>query len=417
LLFGCFLFDDEQMASIQTVSPAETTVVKPARVLSVDVLRGITIALMILVNDPGDWGHVFAQLDHATWNGWTLTDTVFPTFLFLMGASIMFSFEARASRGNCKKTLAGHIFFRAAKIFVLYWLMVFFPKMHWTVRLFGVLPRIALCYLLVALLLLFTRRVRVLVVITAVLLVGYWVLLRWVPVPGLGMPGRDIPFMDQNANLASWIDRGFSAWTLRWLHTGTLYRGTRDPEGLLSTLPALATTLLGSLTGIWMLRSQRDAGGLRRMRPGLVFAGVIGVAAGELWSFWFPINKNLWTSSYVLLMAGLAAIALALCSWWIDGRSKPWPRWLQVSTWPWLVFGSNAILAYTVSIVLVKTGAFIKIADPQGEKHSLLSLTYRNLFASHGSTDWTSLAFAVCFVMVCFLPNWLLWRKKIFLKL
>jgi predicted acyltransferase len=402
----------------------ERTIPGPQRVLSVDLLRGLTIALMILVNDPGDWGHVFPQLDHAVWNGWTLTDLVFPTFLFLVGASIVFSLDARAAKGNCRKTLSGHVVLRAMKILVLQFVLVFFPRMSWTrLRLYGVLPRIALCYLLAGLVLIATmrlrHRVRVLVGIAAVLLVGYWVLLRWVPVPGVGMPGRDVAFMDQTQNLTSWMDRGAMAWTQRWLHTGTLYLKTRDPEGLLSTLPAVATTLLGALTGIWMRRPKgvRGGEGMRRMQFWLAVAGLLGVLAGEVWSWWFPINKNLWTSSYVLLAAGWAALALAAASWLVDRRREPWPRWLRVSTWPWFVFGSNAIAAYTVSVVVVKGLIFWKLTDSDGDKNSMWATIYETVFARNHSTEWTSLAFAVSFVVVCFLPNWWLWRRKWFLKI
>ncbi len=172
---------------------AERVVVKPQRVLSVDVLRGLTIALMILVNDPGDWSHVFSQLDHAEWNGWTLTDLVFPNFLFIVGASIVFSMTARAARGDCKGTLAGKAFARAGKIFLLDLILAYFPRMHWGgLRLYGVLTRIALCYLIAALILIATRRARWIVLIIAILLIGYWALLRWVPVPGIGVPGRDV---------------------------------------------------------------------------------------------------------------------------------------------------------------------------------------------------------------------------------
>ncbi|HEY4354591.1 MAG TPA: heparan-alpha-glucosaminide N-acetyltransferase domain-containing protein [Acidobacteriaceae bacterium] len=390
-------------------------VVKAGRVLSIDVLRGLTIALMILVNDPGDWSHVFRQLDHAEWNGWTLTDLVFPTFLFLMGASMLFSLEARAERGNCKKTLAGHIFARAGKIFLLDLVLGYFPRMHWAgLRLFGVLSRIALCSLLGGLILLVTRKAKVIAGIVIALLIGYWVLLRWVPVPGVGMPGRDMPFMDKNLNLAAWIDRGFVAWTQRWLHTGTLYNKTRDPEGLLSTLPAVATTLLGALAGMWMRRSELSAA---RMRGALALAGAVAFLAGEIWSRWFPANKNLWTSSYVLISAGLAAMAVALCSWLVDERPQPWPAWLRAITTPWLIFGSNAIAAFTVSVVLVKTMLYFGHTGADGKHRNLWGLAYYRIFAAHGSTKWTSLAFAVSVVIVCFLPNWLLWRKKIFLRL
>jgi predicted acyltransferase len=408
----------EEVSSV-AVPVREFAIGKPVRVLSVDLLRGVTIALMILVNDPGDWSHIFGQLDHAQWNGWTLTDLVFPTFLFLMGASMVFSLMARAAKGDCRKTQAGHIFARAGKIFLLDLVLAYFPRMHWGgLRLYGVLTRIALCYLLGGLLLLMTRRMRWIAAMVAVILVGYWVLLRWVPVPGLGMPGRDIPFMDRTQNLVAWMDRGVVAWTQRWLHTGVLYQHVRDPEGLLSTLPAVATTLLGAMAGIWMRRPMVE--GVRetpgRMRVMLAGAGAAALFAGLIWGRWFPINKNLWTSSYVLVAAGWAALALAGASWLVDGRPRPWPKWLSVVTWPWFVFGSNAIAAFTVSVVIVKTCLYFHVMSG-GERTTVWGAIYEDLFARHGSTVWTSLAFAVSFVVVCLLPNWLLWRRKIFLRI
>ena len=413
----------------------ERTITGPPRVLSVDLLRGITIAFMILVNDPGDWSHVFAPLDHSPWNGWTLTDLVFPTFLFLVGASIVFSLDASARKGNCRKTLSGHVILRCLKILLLQYILVFFPNMHWqTMRLYGVLPRIALCYLIAGLILIATMklksRVPVLIGIVAALLIGYWALLRFTPIPGIGLPGRDIPFMDQTQNLTSWIDRGAMAFTQRWLHTGRLYLTARDPEGLLSTLPSVATTLLGALTGLWMRQTRgqqnsstenviapRGSAALRRMQLTLAIAGILGVLAGELWSPWFPINKNLWTSSFVLLTAGWAALALSALSWIVDRRPEPWPRWLRISTWPWFVFGSNAIAAYTVSVIIVKASLFIKITGPDGIKRTLWALYYNTLFARHGSNEGTSLAFAISIVILCFLPNWWLWCHKKFLKI
>lgn len=397
---------------------AECVVVKPQRVLSVDVLRGLTIALMILVNDPGDWSHIFGPLEHAEWNGWTLTDLVFPTFLFLAGASIVFSMTARAARGNCRGTLTGRAFVRAGKIFLLAMVLNFFPYMHWThLRLYGVLSRIAVCYLFAALIVIATKRVRWLVLITAVLLVGYWILLRWVPVPVIGMPGRDVPFMDKNLNLAAWLDRAAMGWTQRWLHTGTLYNHTRDPEGLLSTLPAIATTLLGALAGLGMQAASSGRASWKNVRMRLLAWGAAGIAAGELWSRWFPINKNLWTSSYVLLAAGIATVVLAACSWMVDDRPQPWPRALRAVTWPWLVFGSNAIAAFTVSIVIVKTMLYLHATGADGVRRTWWYLVYWDVFGRGGSNVWTSLAFAVSFVIVCFLPIWFLWRRKIFLRL
>jgi predicted acyltransferase len=407
-----------------TAPDTERSIAGPPRVLSVDLLRGLTIALMILVNDAGDGKHIFEPFEHASWNGWTLTDLVFPTFLFLIGASIIFSLDSRAQKGDCRKTLSAHILLRTLKILLLQYILIFFPGMHWrTMRLYGVLPRIALCYLLAGLVLIavmkLKSRVPVIAGVVAVLLIGYWVLLRWVPVPGAGLPGRDIPFMDQTLNLTSWLDRGTMAWTQRWLHTGTLYLKARDPEGLLSTLPAVATTLLGALAGLWMRRPKGERGttSLRRMQISLAVAGLLSVLAGELWSFWFPINKNLWTSSYVLLAAGWAALALAALSWLVDRRPEPWPRWLRISTWPWFVFGSNAIAAYTVSVIVVETAFYFGFADAAGVRHSLWWWYYNDVFARSQSTEWTSLAFATSIVLVCFLPNWGLWHKKRFLKI
>jgi len=402
-----------------TVSPTAVTRVAPNRVLSVDMLRGLTVALMILVNDPGDWNRLFKQLDHAEWSGWTLTDLVFPTFLFLMGASIVFSLEARAAKGDCWKTQMGRIFARSAKIFALDLLLAYFPRMHWThLRIYGVLTRIALCYLLAGLILLATRRVKVLVGIIAVLLVGYWLIMRFAPVPGIGVPGRDVPLLDEIGNMTAWVDRTVVAWMQQHFHTGRLYRKTSDPEGLLSTLTAVATVLMGALAGIWM-RHVDGAWHSRKMKLMELRLALMGLGlflAGEIWARWFPINKNLWTSSYVLLSAGLATMALAFCSWMVDRRPEPWPKWLKAVSWPWFVFGSNAIAAFVISEVIVKAALYFKVTNAAGDRQPIWEWTYDNIFARHGSNEWTSLAFALTFVLICFLPIWLLWRKKIFLK-
>ncbi len=416
----------QAVAATALVERASTNQRAPvARVLSVDVLRGLTIALMILVNDPGDWGHVYSQLDHAAWNGFTLTDFVFPSFLFIVGVSIVLSTQARMARGNCRATLAGHIFRRAATIFVIKMFLTAFPHFHWThLRIFGVLTRIALCYLIAGLLCLAVWKLRhraaILAVVTTVLLIGYWALLRFVPVPGSGMPGRDIPFLDPHANLAAWLDRGFNAFTHRLLHTGSLYNGDRDPEGLLSTMPAVATTLLGVIAGVFLI-----AQNLPRSAKVLLFAryGALFATLGLAWSRTFPLNKNLWTSSYVLFSAGLSLLLLALFYWLIDIRGANQTRAGKALLWPWLVFGSNAITAFVVSNFLVELATWIKVpagalasAGNPATRISAWLWTYRNLFARHGSTQLTSLAFAIGFTALCFLPNWLLWRRRIFLK-
>ncbi|HEY0308828.1 MAG TPA: DUF5009 domain-containing protein [Acidobacteriaceae bacterium] len=376
------------------------------RVAAVDVLRGLTVALMLLVNDPGDWHHVYAQLDHSAWNGCTLTDLVFPTFLFVMGCSIVFSMQARLARGDSRAQLAKHVVRRGVELLLLGWFLAAMPYFHILhMRLYGVLPRIALCSLLAGLICLQVRRWQWLAVVVVALLVGYWALMRFVPVPGYGMPVRNVPLLDSDGNLAAWLDRS--------LHIGRLYERTRDPEGLLSTLPAIATTLLGALTGYWL----RAATPARRKTLAMLGAVVMLLATGWLWGHWFPINKKLWTSSYVLLCAGWALLALAPLYWLLDvRRAQERSKMVGAAIWPWLVFGSNAIAAFALGVLLVKL-AFLVHVIHDDMSISLWTWIYDFGFARDGSTLNTSLAFAVAFVCVCFVPVWALWRKRIFLKL
>jgi predicted acyltransferase len=387
----------------------------PTRVLSVDVLRGITIAFMILVNDPGDWSHVYSQLDHATWNGWTLTDLVFPSFLFLIGMSLIFSLQSRIGKGDSRRTLAWHIFRRAVIIFAIKMFLSAYPHFHLAhLRIYGVLTRIALCYLCAGLICLWTRKIIPLACITAALLIGYWALMRFVPVPGFGIPTHDIPLLDQTGNLTAWLDRHISAFTLRTIHMGRLYQTTRDPEGLLSTLPAIATTLLGSITAVFMRSPQYTQATKRNV---FALTGALFVAAGELWNRTFPINKNLWTSSYVLLAAGISLLGLALFYWLVDmQRVQDKSRIAKAALWPWLVFGSNAIAAFVISELLVETMLWIKVPDA-GKTITSWNWLYVHCFSHGHSTEITSVAFALAFVVVCFLPNWFLWHKRIFLKI
>ena len=408
--------------------PAPNRVLSP-RVLSVDALRGLTIALMILVNDPGDWDHVYTQLDHAAWNGFTLTDFVFPNFLFLVGASIILSLESRLARGQSRRTLALHILRRAVLLFAVNVFLATFPHYHWTtMRIFGVLTRIALCYLVAGLICLVSRRARTLLAISAGLLIGYWALMRFVPVPGFGVPTHAMPILDPERNLAAWLDRACNAFTQRTFHTGRLYRHSSDPEGLLSTLPAIATTLIGAVTGVWLRRAAPASKAtpvppIQFLRV-LFLAGALCLMVGLLWSFSFPLNKNLWTSSYVLFAAGWSLLLLALCYWLIDVRRLNQTRAGKALLFPWLVFGSNAIFAFVFSNTLVEIMLWIKVPAsalirPAAPASHITAWfwTYRHIFARHQSTNVTSLVFALAFVALCFLPNWLLWRKKVFLRI
>ena len=306
----------------QMVEPSVGTM-RPQRLISLDVLRGITIAFMIMVNNnggAGSWGF----MKHAVWNGLTATDLVFPTFVFVVGASIVFAVEARLARGATRAELAWHTVKRAAILFLLGMVVNNFPLFKLdNMRFYGVLQRIAICYLVVGLFYLWDRRVWTKAAALLVLLVGYWVLVRWVPVPGAGMPGRDVPFMDQTQNLVSWLDRLLMPHHLYMDSSGPNLHNVRDPEGLLSDLPAIGTALIGLLTGLW-LRSGRS---VKHKAQGLAAAAVTCLALGYLWSLEFPLNKNMWTSSYVLVAAGWSLTVLTLAFWMVEGGQRRWGGW------------------------------------------------------------------------------------------
>jgi len=364
----------------------------------VDVFRGITIAFMILVNN-GVSNYAFPALEHAEWNGWTPTDLVFPTFLFLVGVTIVFSFESRLSRGASKSSLLLHTFRRACILFALGLVVNGFPYFPLaTLRIYGVLQRIAICFLIASILYLLDRRPASKVVLIVLALFGYWILLRWVPVPGYGMPGRDFPLFDQTRNLGAYIDRH--------IFPGRLYRGVRDPEGLLSDLPAVATTLLGTLTAMW-LRSKRSPS---IKAWGMLSAGILGVILGQVWGLWFPINKNLWSSSYVLFAAGIALIALSICYWAIDIKN-----WKTGWTYIWLVFGMNAITVYVFSELLSATLYAIKVHSGI-RTVSLSAYLFAHCFSGISSHHLASLAYSISIVAICFVPVAILYRQKIFLK-
>lgn len=394
------------MSTTQAVQAAgiakETQAVARAdRIQSVDVFRGLTIALMILVNNNGDSRAAYWPLLHSQWNGWTPTDLVFPFFVFIVGVSMVYSFRSRLARGDSRASIFMHAVRRAVILFAIGVLVInSFPD-HYQfdhIRIYGVLQRIAICYLIAAVFVLWTGT-RGQIVGIAACLIGYWILMRYVPVPGFGVPGRDIPLLDPDRNWVAWLDRK--------LLMGHLYEGTRDPEGLLSTIPAIGTILLGVLTGEW-LRSNRTA---RAKALWMLIFGIVGLAAGKFFNIWFPINKKLWTSSYVVFTAGFALVVLALCYWVLDVRKRrgPW-------TMPVLVFGMNAIAAYTLSEML-SAGLDSWRMGAGGHEASVRELIYYHLFASpqaHGAN--ASLAYSIAFVLVCWLVMWILYRKKIFLK-
>src|SRR5271166_1867697 len=287
-------------AQLETTAIASGTI--SSRLISLDVFRGATIAAMILVNNAGDEPSSYWPLQHAEWNGWTPTDLIFPFFLFIVGVAMPFSLSSRLKRGAAPLELLRHALRRGAALFALGLFLNGFPN-HYQLnswRVYGVLQRIAICYVITAVLALWSKR-RGWIVAAVACLAGYWIIMRYVPVPGFGVPTHDMPLLDPDRNLVAWLDRKLLA--------GHLYEGTRDPEGVLSTIPALATSLLGLLTGQW-LRAARSP---KSKAVGMALFGVVGVLAGKILNLGFPINKKLWTSSYVVFTAGLALLCLALC--------------------------------------------------------------------------------------------------------
>ena len=372
------------------------------RLLSLDALRGITIAFMIMVNNNGS-DHAWWFMKHAEWNGLTPTDLVFPTFLFVAGVSAVFAIEARLAKGATRASVAWQTVRRVAILFALGLVVNGFPYFPLgTLRIYGVLQRIAVCYGIAALLYLWDSGWRSKAAIAATALLSYWILMRWVPVPGLGVPGHDIPFLDKDANLVAWLDRH--------ILPGRLYEGTRDPEGLLSDLPALATALLGVLTGIW-LRSKES---LRGKAVGLAGGAATCLALGSLWAVWFPLNKKLWTSSYVLVAAGISLTLLALLFWAIEVSG--WAR-KSSGKWTWapLVLGSNAIAAYMISELL---GSALDLVGRwfAGPQFSVTRWVFVHWFAWIPDGGLASFAYSFVYLAVCFLPVWVLYRNKIFLK-
>ncbi|HEV7967700.1 MAG TPA: heparan-alpha-glucosaminide N-acetyltransferase domain-containing protein [Candidatus Acidoferrales bacterium] len=404
------------IATAETIStPASNTgaaanLTRPARMVSLDVFRGATIAAMILVNDPGSWSHIYPPLEHAEWNGWTPTDLIFPFFLFIVGVSLTLSLASRIARGLTRGALALHVVRRSALIFAIGLFLNGFPEFDFSsIRIMGVLQRIALCYLVAGLLYLATfqseptsdgparvrANLRVTAAVAVVLLVGYWALMMFVPVPGYGAG-----HLGKDDNLGAYIDRALMSGHL-WGESVTW-----DPEGLLSTLPAIASLLIGILAGEW-LRSDRRAG-LKAL--GLAAAGLVLVVAGRLIHPYFPINKNLWTSSFVLFTAGFAMLALAGCYWIVDVRA--WRAW----TSPFLVFGMNAILGYALAALVSEVSTDFEFSGSHGHETTLHGWLYGRFFVPHANPVNASLAFAVFFVLVIFALLWPFYRGKVFLR-
>jgi predicted acyltransferase len=419
----------ELRASDEPRASRDLDVTRPAtgnagRLVSLDVLRGATIAGMILVNNPGSWSHIYWPLEHAEWNGWTPTDLIFPFFLFIVGVSITLALGRRVESGGQKRDLYLKIVRRFVLIYAFGFLLATFPfvktdQVDFTggfvsglktiphgvaallavVRLTGVLQRIAFCYLFAALIFVKTTW-RTQSLIAAALLVLYCVVLTQIATPGYAAGD-----LSKQASIASFVDRKVLG-THIWKGGDRVY----DPEGILSTFPAIATTLLGVLAGHWLRRRVSDY----EKVAGLFVAGAILVAAGWCWNPFFPINKSLWTSSYVLFTAGLALQLLAVCYWLID--IKGYKRW----SLPFRVFGVNALAVFVLTGLMARVMTikewwnFTRTDGTTGA--NLQTLIYQRAFASWLSPNNASLAFAVCFVLLWLGLMAILYKKKIYIK-
>jgi predicted acyltransferase len=389
-----------------------------SRLVSLDAFRGATIAAMLLVNNPGTWSELYPPLKHAEWHGWTFTDTVFPFFLWIVGVAIPLSFAKRLAQGARRAELFRHVLIRAAIIFALGLFLSSFGSLidgslakkglgtwlaDWfaNVRILGVLQRIALCYLAASAIYL-TTRLRGQIVWTVGLLIGYWLVMRCVPVPGGG-----VGVFDEKGNLSQWLDQAVLG--------AHCYKGTKfyDPEGLLSTLPALATCLLGIFTGEW-LRTERTPA---EKVAWLLVAGNLLLFAGALMDLAFPINKKIWTSSFSVFMAGLAMNCFGVCYWLIDVQG--WGGWAR----PFVIFGMNAIAMFVLAGVIGRAIMEISVPLADGQSLALRTWLWDRLFLAltRGETPWcsvkfVSLLYALSFVSVFFLIAWGMYRRKWFIK-
>ena len=362
------------------------------RLLSLDVFRGITIAAMILVNSPGN-DTAYWPLDHAPWHGLTPTDLVFPFFVFIVGISLVFSLGRRLQEGQDRTALMVLVFKRALIIFGLGLLLNGFPYYHLgTIRIPGVLQRIALCYFFGALFFLWTN-ISIQIAAIVVILLGYAWLMTHLQVPSFAVGD-----LTKEGNFAAYIDR-----TVFGAH---LYRPIYDPEGILSTLPAIATGLMGNLAGYWL----RAPGAPARKATGCMQAGFVFLLAGWKWGQYFPINKALWSSSYVLLTAGWAVVLFGVCYWVIEING--WRAWSK----PFEVFGVNAIAAYFLHVFFLKVQNLIHIPQPDGSPGNLRFFITQHLFG-WASPQNASLAYATSYTLLWLAFFWILYRKRIFIKI
>ena len=404
-------------ATTSTVAPLAP---KRERLLSLDVFRGMTVAGMLLVNDPGSWGAIFPPLEHAEWNGWTPTDLIFPFFLFIVGITTHLSLSARRARGDNDSAIVRQILRRGIIIYLLGFAMAMFPFYQWGtidaiphpsawdriifriehVRILGVLPRIAIVYICAALLTLKTT-LRQQILIIAGLLFGYWFAMTLIPVPGEDTIGA-LLLNTHDRNLAAYLDRAILGTNHTWIGSVTF-----DPEGPFSTIPAIATAMLGVIAGRWIALSEKPL--LERI-TGLFAAGSIAMMLGLMWNWAFPINKNLWTSSYVIFTAGMACVGIATIMWIVDYCNVKW--WTK----PLVIFGVNPIVAFVGSGVMARLIYTLWHVNYHGKSTALQDTIYQAVFLPWLPPRVASLAFAIAFVLLWYGILTVLYKRNIVLK-
>ncbi|HAU1296031.1 TPA: DUF1624 domain-containing protein [Legionella pneumophila] len=370
-----------------------TIPLKSQRLLSLDVFRGMTIVLMILVNgqaaiDP------YPILEHADWDGCTLADLVFPFFLFIVGLTSVISLKNQRERKS-KSSLYSAIIERSIVLFLLGLFLNVFPHPveFDSIRVYGILQRIAICYLISTFIYLNTS-IRTQFFIFLVLLLGYWILMTQVPVPGYGA--------NQLTKDGSWV----SYFDQLLFSASHLYEKTYDPEGFLSTFTSIATTLSGVLAGSLLINPFSQ---LKKFYL-LGAAGLLFLILGWLWNMSFPINKNLWTSSYVLWTSGLALLIFALCYLLIDGLDiKKWSVFFKI-------FGMNALFAFVFHVILLKLQYTFKITTSDGSKMALISYI-KDYFFGGFSNHNAALLYSICFLSLNFLVVLILYKRKVFIRI
>jgi len=368
---------------------------KSERLLSLDVFRGLTIAAMILVNNQGDWNYVYPSLDHAPWNGFTPTDAVFPFFLFIVGIAITFSLSKRKERGDDQNKLLFQVFKRSVLLILLGMIKDNYPFFDY-IQFTGVLQRIGLVYFFSSLIFLKTS-LKTQIFLCFLFLLLYWGAITIIPVPGVGYPN-----MEPEKNLGAFIDR--------LLIGGHMYVKTKvwDPSGLFSTIPAISSGLLGVLTGHWLLTK-------KEMTEKTVWMFVFGnlfLAVGLIGDVLFPINKNLWTSSYVMYSTGLALNVFAMCYWAVDIKKIQW--WIK----PFIVYGMNALFVYFISGIFGRTiKKLIFITTAEGVELNLKDYLFQSFIRPHFISPYNaSVAWALIMVFFWLGVLWMLYKRKIFIK-